>query len=226
LNRRRQPRVPLQLEVEYRTSGNFLVAYSRNLSKGGVFLQSDTPMPVGTPLSVRLRVPGVIELIEVDAVVAWVRPPGSSAGLSGMGIEFGAIDQSYGELIDRIVAHFDGFRALVIGEPGEDRALLSRYLRSIVTCDVLEVAVNNATTAGGKSDLAVIDLESSGVLGLGAIRALRARGWTPVLALANSEELRTAARALGAEDLLQMPPSFPELQLAVIRALSRPVRVS
>ena len=37
---RRQPRLPISLEVAYRTAGAFLVSYSINLSKGGIFLET------------------------------------------------------------------------------------------------------------------------------------------------------------------------------------------
>ena len=66
-------RVPLSLEVEYRTAGAFLVAYTSNLSKGGLFIDTDAPLGTGTELLLRFTIPGAGP-IEVRGVAAWVRP--------------------------------------------------------------------------------------------------------------------------------------------------------
>ena len=55
---RRQPRVPLKLEVEYRTTGAFLVSYSVNLSTGGIFIETNQPQPIGEQMMLKLVVPG------------------------------------------------------------------------------------------------------------------------------------------------------------------------
>ena len=52
---RRQPRLPIQLKVAYRTTGAFLVAYSVNLSKGGIFLETPTPLEVGESQAALLK---------------------------------------------------------------------------------------------------------------------------------------------------------------------------
>ena len=84
---RRQPRLPISLEVAYRTAGAFLVSYSINLSKGGIFLETATPLSIGEQLTLKFDVPGVGPL-EVVGTVAWVRS-GSHDGLpDGMGIQF------------------------------------------------------------------------------------------------------------------------------------------
>src|SRR5512147_1464382 len=96
---RRLPRLPISLEVAYRTAGAFLVSYSINLSKGGIFLETSQPLPIGEHVSLGFNVPGVGPL-EVDVVVAWVRT-GSPDGLpDGMGIQFDQLDQQYGDVID------------------------------------------------------------------------------------------------------------------------------
>jgi uncharacterized protein (TIGR02266 family) len=225
---RRQTRVPIQLEVEYRTRGNFLVAYSTNLSKGGLFLQTDTPLPVGTTLKMRFCVPGVDDPIETEAVVAWIRPAASPEGHpSGMGVEFGTLDARYGQVIDRVVTSFRGIRLLVVGGSGTGRTLLARYLRSIISCEILELtAADTLGAAAQQADLVLIDLDSSGPEGYDAVRATKARTQTPVVALAQQDEQRKLAKEAGADDVLPGQPSFNDLQAAVIRALGRPVRVS
>src|SRR5256885_2182667 len=93
---RRQPRLPIKLEVEYRTAGAFLVSYSVNLSKGGIFIETASPLPVGAQLSLMFEVPGAGNL-EVSGSVAWVRQGTETTGLpDGMGIQFDNLDERYG----------------------------------------------------------------------------------------------------------------------------------
>jgi uncharacterized protein (TIGR02266 family) len=224
---RRQTRVPVQLEVEYRGTGSFLVAYSTNLSKGGLFLQSDTPLAVGSGLKLRLHVPEIAEPIALEAVVAWVREPGSPEGYPpGMGLEFGPLEARYGNVIDHIVATFQGLRLLVVAPPGHARTLVARYLRSIVSCEVLELAREDVyRPTPPQTDLTVVDLDALGDNDVEMVRATRSVLRAPVVALSALEATRQAARDAGAEDALTSPPPFAELQASVIRVLSRPHRV-
>ena len=224
---RRLTRVPVQLEVQYRTSGNFLVAYSTNLSKGGLFLSTEDPLPVGSTLRLKIAVPGIDEAIEADATVTWVRPRATPEGHPrGMGLEFAGAFGSYGEIIDRVVASFKGLRLLMVGAPGPTRSLVGRYLRSIISCEILELTVGDTLgLAAQQADLVVLDLESSGAEGLEAIRAIKVRTRTPVIAMANDDPDRKAARRDGADEVLGSPPSFSDLQASVIRALARPAGV-
>jgi len=228
LSGRRQTRVPIQLEVEYRTTGNFLVAFSTNLSRGGLFVQTTQPPPIGTQVKLRVKAPGVDDAVEVDAVVAWVRATESDEGHPpGFGVEFSGTAGRFGEVVDRIVASFRGLRILVIGGVGSGRSLVARYLRSIVTCEILELtAADTLGPAAQQADLAIVDIDSSGPEAFEAIRATKARAQTPVIALAIAQEEREVARQSGADETLPAQPSFNDLQAAVIRALARPVRVT
>src|SRR5262245_9863211 len=100
-------RIPLSLEVEYRTAGAFLVAYTSNLSKGGLFIETDRPAPVGTALMLSFTIPSG-ERLQVRAAVAWVRPQPADGKPAGMGVEFEGLDTGHGEIIDRIVGSFRG----------------------------------------------------------------------------------------------------------------------
>src|SRR6267154_1074370 len=133
---RRQPRLPISLEVAYRTAGAFLVSYSINLSKGGIFLETSAPLQIGEHVSLKFDVPGVGPL-EVDGTVAWVRN-GSLDGLpDGMGVQFNQLDQQYGEVIDEMVRGFVGLTVLVIAASPDRLALIGRYVRSIITCEIV-----------------------------------------------------------------------------------------
>lgn len=228
---RRLPRLPISLEVAYRTAGAFLVSYSINLSKGGIFLETATPADVGEKVTLRFDVPGVGPL-EVEGVVAWVRT-GSHDGLpDGMGIQFDALDQRYGDVIDEMVRGFVGLTVLVVAASPDRLALLGRYVRSIIACEIIEAT--NAPVAEVAleqgPDLVVVDLDVHPEMGLRCIRAAKTHEATqahatPVILLAGDPRVRGAGKTAGADEALATPPSYHELQAAVVRTLSRPAAV-
>src|SRR5262249_27353737 len=123
------PRLPISLEVAYRTAGAFLVSYSVNLSKGGIFIETAQPLEPGEHVTLRFDVPGVGPL-EVEGEVAWLRT-GSLDGLpDGMGIQFEQLDARYGDVIDEMVRSFVGLTVLVVAASPDRLALLGRYVRS------------------------------------------------------------------------------------------------
>lgn len=229
MNDRRHERVSVALEVEYRSSGAFLVAYTANLSKGGVFIETDHPLPIGKEVLLRFNVPGE-GVIEVHGVVAWVQAWAADGKPQGMGIRFEQLDGRHGELIDRVVASFRGLRVIVLATDVSTRTILARAVRSILgAAEVVEAADAEAAEKafGREADLAVIDLDDTHADGLLTLRLAKASTGRPipVIATARHEENRARAREFGADELLGNPPSFPELQAAIVRALSRPSKV-
>lgn len=219
------------MEVEYRTAGAFLVAYSVNLSKGGIFVETTSPMPIGTVLTMRFSVPAA-GTIEVTGVVAWIRPSDGEGKPAGMGIEFERLDGAHGEIIDRIVAGFRGLRVIVLAAGSQARSVLARGVRSLFgTADVVEVVDADAfETAMGQRhpDLVVIDLDDSDADGILSLRLAKTLGDSPlpVIAASRDEASRVRANELGADEVLAMPATLPDMQAAVIRAISKPVRVA
>jgi uncharacterized protein (TIGR02266 family) len=228
---RRQPRLPISLEVAYRTAGAFLVSYSINLSKGGIFLETSTPLPIGEHVSLKFEVPGVGPL-EVSGTVAWVRTDTHDGLPDGMGVQFDQLDHQYGAIIDEMVRGFVGLTVLVIAASPDRLALIGRYVRSIITCEIIEAT--NASVAEVAleqgPDLVVVDLDLMPEMGLRCIRAAKERAAaqahsTPVVLLAGDARVRAAGKTSGADEALATPPSYHELQAAVIRMLSRPASV-
>lgn len=230
---RREPRLPIQLKVAYRTTGAFLVAYSVNLSKGGIFVETPNPMAVGERISLAFEVPGAGNLA-VDGVVAWVRK-GSPDGLpDGMGVQFDHLDEQYGERIDGLVRDFMGLTVLVVAASPDRLALLGRYVRSIISCEIVEAT--NAEVAevalDERPDLVIVDLDVEPELGLRVIGAAKTISAAhdvrtpPLILLAGDATARTNGKRAGADEALATPPSFHELQGAVIRTLSRPAAVA
>jgi uncharacterized protein (TIGR02266 family) len=82
-------RVPLALNVKLESDGEVRECLMTNLSAGGLFIATDSPLPVGTPFNVRIRVERTGEEIELPGEVVSVE---ASANLAeeerGMGIRF------------------------------------------------------------------------------------------------------------------------------------------
>jgi uncharacterized protein (TIGR02266 family) len=85
--RRTDPRYARRLEVEVLAGELRQVATTRNISLGGVFVETTEPLPLQTRLQIRFRIPTQPEPIEVGGEVRWVEPAAGDL-LPGMGIRF------------------------------------------------------------------------------------------------------------------------------------------
>lgn len=81
--------------------GENVTVYARigNLSEGGMFLRTSTPLALGSKAVLRF---GNEESIEARAVVVWARIEGND-GPPGMGLKFDVIDGHRLERIRRII---------------------------------------------------------------------------------------------------------------------------
>jgi CheY-like chemotaxis protein len=221
---------PRRFQVEYRSDAALLVAYATQLVKGQLVLDSREPLPDGTPVELTLVGPAVA--IPLAGEVAWTRAvPDGPAQPAGIGVALTAAADGLGDAIDKIAFAFRGLRVLVAALQTAPRALLIRYLRSIINCDVIEIDQKQLAdpSALQNVDLTVIDLDSSGVAGYELYARLRQHtetGSAPVLALAQMERDRARAASLGFDEALANPPPFTELQAATLRSLAKPTRVS
>lgn len=78
------------LEVEYNTVGDFLIDYSQNISKNGIFVKTDRPQPVETIVPLKITLPNG-EKLEITGKVAHVIDAELAADLgrqAGMGVQF------------------------------------------------------------------------------------------------------------------------------------------
>jgi uncharacterized protein (TIGR02266 family) len=222
-SRRQHPRFPATLAVSYRTTGAFLIAYSVNLSKGGIFIEAP-PLPMGTRVQLTIEIPGA--QVPVEAVVNWVRTQPEPGRPVGMGLEFArSLDEELGIYIDALASAFEGVEVLVLATM-ERRPLLVRYVQSVIDCDCIETDSTStaAVVIGEGVDLVMVDMDTTGAGGMEVIlRALAAAPAPPVIALAADDEAREWARKRGVDQVLSAPPAFSDLQTAMIQALSRPV---
>lgn len=102
--RRGGNRAPIELKVEYKRKNTFFSDYTRNISKGGTFIRTERPLPVGTEFVFALVIPGLEGPLRLNGRVQWISPPegGDERGV-GMGIEFVYTDPAEHDAVAKVV---------------------------------------------------------------------------------------------------------------------------
>lgn len=84
-------RVPVGVEVTYTIGNRERPGRVANLSRGGLFLETESPSPIGTKLTISLALPAFSNAIHVNGTVTWVNDGVSARATQlpkGMGIKF------------------------------------------------------------------------------------------------------------------------------------------
>jgi type IV pilus assembly protein PilZ len=117
-DRRIAERTPIELRVEYRRVNMFISDYTRNISKGGTFIRTEKPLPLGTEFLFSLVVPVLPEPLSLMGKVVWCvhEQDASEANPAGMGIEFIYRDDGERARVDAVV------RRVMVNEFGEKLA--------------------------------------------------------------------------------------------------------
>jgi uncharacterized protein (TIGR02266 family) len=102
--RRRSNRLQHELLVAYQTVDGFITDWAVNISQGGIFINTRTPLPEGTTVRLIISLPDTAFPFELAGRVARVcefNNPSNQA--PGMGIEFVDVDEEKKERIERFV---------------------------------------------------------------------------------------------------------------------------
>jgi type IV pilus assembly protein PilZ len=86
----RDPRYQVDIPVDYETRDLFLGSRVTNISRGGLFIRTDNPLPVQTEVNLSLHLPEDDRVIQARGRVVWNYdvPRNSFHVVSGMGIKF------------------------------------------------------------------------------------------------------------------------------------------
>jgi type IV pilus assembly protein PilZ len=89
-DRRRDARAPIELKVEYKRLNSFFADYTRNISKGGTFIVTTKPLPIGTEFLFQLTIPNLDAPLQLNGKVAWIvdAEQATADQPAGMGIRF------------------------------------------------------------------------------------------------------------------------------------------
>ncbi len=103
---RREPRVSIFVRVDFKDKEDFIYYYSRNLSKGGIFIQTVAPLPPETPVILQLTLPGNPQTLEIESRVIWSRKDEEVEGnkvIPGMGVQFLRLDEQSKKLLENFL---------------------------------------------------------------------------------------------------------------------------
>ncbi|MBW1925928.1 MAG: TIGR02266 family protein [Deltaproteobacteria bacterium] len=105
--RRKTPRAPIAIQVNYHSVDNFLRDFADDLSTGGMFIATMNPLEPGTQLILEFLLPGHNYPIRVKAEVMWSRTKLTSTDQRrGMGVKFKDLSDSAREKIDSIIKKY------------------------------------------------------------------------------------------------------------------------
>ena len=101
-DRRKSDRADLVVRVDYHTVDELFSEFARNINEGGLFVETDTPHPVGTEVHLQFHVPGAEEPLRVVGRI--VRRSGEHRNEpKGIGIEFDDLDRQARQRINQLV---------------------------------------------------------------------------------------------------------------------------
>jgi uncharacterized protein (TIGR02266 family) len=104
-DKRRYKRAELKAQVDWDTDHNEYSGYTENISEGGVFIATASPLAIGEPLEVRIALATGEELV-IRTRVAWLRQAGDEAA-GGMGVQFVDLTDEVRDRIRKFVLHGD-----------------------------------------------------------------------------------------------------------------------
>jgi type IV pilus assembly protein PilZ len=103
---RSEPRVALTFRVRYRTpEGQYYESRAGGIGGGGMFIESLSPLPIGTRLAMEFSLPDNVEhWLPAKGVVAWICPKADHYTFSpGMGVQFTEIAPEVRERVRNLV---------------------------------------------------------------------------------------------------------------------------
>jgi len=101
-DRRRHPRYPVTLKICYTCLDTFFYDYAVNISKGGVYIRTNSPLGMGSRVKLSFTLPGLEHTIETAGVVVRVVEGESDFEPCGMAVEFDSLSAEDVELINRL----------------------------------------------------------------------------------------------------------------------------
>lgn len=100
--------VPLvRLQLRYPDEKTFLQRFATNVTRGGIFLASRSPFPVGTVIGFEVALMQGPALLAGTGKVAWVREfnPQEPQRAHGMGVQFLNVAPATRPMLDRLLTH-------------------------------------------------------------------------------------------------------------------------
>jgi type IV pilus assembly protein PilZ len=107
---RQGARAPLRLRVDYERMNSFFADYTKDLSKGGTFIKTTRPLPVGTRCHFAFTLPALSDPVMIEGEVSWIRTADDATAShsdAGMGVKFvfagAAAQKQFEALVERLM---------------------------------------------------------------------------------------------------------------------------
>ncbi len=221
--RRQAARAGVVLQLQYRSTGHLLVNYCTNLSRGGLFVPSSTPAPVGTRLTLEVAIPGQHTPPRIEAEVRWVRQMDAPEGPAGMGLAFDDVDNVLGERIDALVSSFAPLQVHIIGDHPAVRVYVAAQVRALVSCETHEHdTLPGVIEKVAGADLVVVDTNAEPNTAVAVLRALaRLERPPPRVALCHGSVGDRRASLANLARVVSTPVDTAELRESVLDTLTQ-----
>lgn len=95
-------RLPVKLQVDYKSEGNFLFENATNISEQGVFIHTDKPLKPGTFVELQFTLPETKDKLKIRGEVMWVNPYRQEQEKNynpGMGVRFESLNELDKEIL-------------------------------------------------------------------------------------------------------------------------------
>jgi uncharacterized protein (TIGR02266 family) len=148
-DKRRDPRVPLVLRVDYPGESGTVRDVTENLSAGGLFIRTERPLAAGDRVPLQISFPTLLDPIEIEVEVVRPRPAGE-AGPAGVAVKIP---------IDRVDDRHKLASLAEIGRTGLGR--VKRSYRVLVVEDnphvieMYEYALRKLRSPDGSTEIAI-----------------------------------------------------------------------
>lgn len=239
--KRRDPRVPLVLRVEYPGNPQSVRDATENLSAGGLFIRTERDLAEGARVPLQIGFPGLLDSFEVEVEVVRRRPAGPD-GPAGVAVKVPADRADDRRKLARLAetarsshaAPGLSFRVLVVEDNPHVVEMYEYALRKLRSPGsgvevVVEYAANghDAFRRLGdqpRIDLVMADLYMPVLDGFALVQRMKADAAlvkTPILVIsAGGADARSRALELGVDVYLQKPVQFADI-INTVRTLLR-----
>ena len=89
---RKNPRIQKTLDLSYEDHNGFIEAYTGNISQGGLFIKTKSPLETGEEFLLKLKLPGISDPVSIDCKVVWTKRGENTKQPPGMGVKFIKLD--------------------------------------------------------------------------------------------------------------------------------------
>ena len=143
--KRKNSRAPVEIRVDYQRFNRFVSEYTRDISRGGLFIRTENPLDVGEEIYLTLTFPHHSDGVTVMASVVRVEAP-TESNTPGMGVRFMFSD---GEERKSLLRLIDGLIVRHLGEELYRRLTATGDDDNAPSFETREVAVVSNTAPSG-----------------------------------------------------------------------------